>query len=56
MTKKQYLQALRERRLLLRERIIMDTVENKFVESSDVRYRERRLINQILRMHRKDEE
>lgn len=52
LTQKQYLQALRERRLFLREKIMMDNAENKFVDHDDKRFLERRLINKILRMHK----
>lgn len=50
VTKKEYLQALRERRLELRERIMIDNVDNKFVDRDDKRFAERHLINKILRL------
>ena len=53
-TKEQYLNELKERRFQLKMILMIDRHDNKFVEPDDKRYRERRLINQILRLHRRD--
>ncbi len=52
MTKQEYMKALRERKTELKRQLMIDRHDNVFVEPYDKRYRERRLINQILKLNR----
>jgi hypothetical protein len=52
MTKTEYIQALKWRKEHLKNRIMVDRHDNKFVEPNDRRYREFQLIKRILRLHR----
>lgn len=56
ITKQQYIQILRERSAMLKDEILIDQSSGVFVETNDPRYRERNLINLILRIHRDDSE
>lgn len=48
----EYLRQLRERKAELKRQLMIERFDNKFVESNDRRYVERRLISRILRLHK----